>query len=199
MGSVAFNQHFQQCHPLYPDCLGRNPNFQWIKFYPDASAPLWAVLIAHFYNHEKITTGKLIGMLLGFGGVIVMIGVNSLSGIGMNTLGQLAMLLATLCYAFAGAYSQRVKQHSPAVLATGQVMVSTVIMFGLMMLIDRPWLQPAASLASWGSGDRIRCRRNGNCVSALFPCLAKLRGQQCAPGYFYDSRHRSNLRNCIFE
>jgi drug/metabolite transporter (DMT)-like permease len=118
----------------------------------NASAPLWAVLIAHFYNNEKITPLKILGMLLGFGGVSVMIGVESLAGIGMNTLAQIGMLAATLSYAAAGAYTQRVKhQYSPTLLATGQVTVSTVIMLVLAALIDQPWLKPMPSLVSWVS------------------------------------------------
>lgn len=117
----------------------------------NASAPLWGVVIAHFYNHEKLTSSKTIGILLGFGGVIVMIGFESLAGIGMNTLAQVAMLGATFCYAFAGAYTQRIKQHSPTVIAASQVTISSVIMFLLMLLIDRPWLSPMPSLASLGA------------------------------------------------
>lgn len=117
----------------------------------NASAPLWGVVIAHFYNHEKLTGGKTIGILLGFGGVIVMIGFESLAGIGMNTLAQVAMLGATFCYAYAGAYTQRIKQYSPTVIAAGQVTISSVIMFFLMLLIDRPWLSPKPSLASLGA------------------------------------------------
>lgn len=117
----------------------------------NASAPLWGVVIAHFYNHEKLTGGKTIGILLGFGGVIVMIGYDSLAGIGMNTLAQVAMLGATFCYAFAGAYTQRIKDFSPTVIAAGQVTISSVIMFLLMMLVDRPWLSPMPSLVSLGA------------------------------------------------
>ncbi len=117
----------------------------------NASAPLWGVVIAHFYNHEKLTNSKTIGILLGFGGVIVMIGFESLAGIGMNTLAQVAMLGATFCYAFAGAYTQRIKQHSPTVIAASQVTISSVIMFVLMVLIERPWLSPMPSLASLGA------------------------------------------------
>ena len=117
----------------------------------NASAPLWGVVIAHFYNHEKLTGGKTLGILLGFGGVIVMIGYESLAGIGMNTLAQVAMLGATFCYAFAGAYTQRIKEYSPTVIAAGQVTISSVIMFLLMILIDRPWLSPMPSLASLGA------------------------------------------------
>ena len=117
----------------------------------NASAPLWGVVIAHFYNHEKLTGGKTIGILLGFGGVIVMIGYESLAGIGMNTLAQVAMLGATFCYAFAGAYTQRIKEYTPTVISAGQVTISSVIMFLLMVLIDRPWLSPMPSPASLGA------------------------------------------------
>ena len=117
----------------------------------NASAPLWGVVIAHFYNHEKLTGGKTIGILLGFGGVIVMIGYESLAGVGMNTLAQVAMLGATFCYASAGAYTQRIKNYSPTVIAASQVTISSVIMFLLMLLIDRPWLSPMPSLTSLGA------------------------------------------------
>ncbi len=65
--------------------------------------PLIVVSMAHFFvPGERMTPGKGFGFIIGFLGVIVLIGPSALldiSGSGMALIAQLAILLATLCYA----------------------------------------------------------------------------------------------------
>lgn len=117
----------------------------------NASAPLWGVLLAYTVNRERLSGGRVLGMLLGFGGVIVTIGVDSLGGLGMNILAQLGMLAATFSYALSGAYTQRVRHLSPPVIAAGQVTVSTVLMLPLTLLIANPLQGPMPGLLSWAA------------------------------------------------
>ena len=63
-------------------------------------APLMVLLLAHFLTRdERITLPRALGMALGFAGVLVLIGPQSLLHLGEETLRQLAVAAAAFCYA----------------------------------------------------------------------------------------------------
>ncbi len=79
-----------------------------------------------------------------------MIGIESLKGFGVEVLGQIAVLGAALSYAFAAIYGRRFKKLDPAVVATGMLCGSTVMIIPLALYVEQPWhLVPGcASLAA---------------------------------------------------
>jgi drug/metabolite transporter (DMT)-like permease len=121
----------------------------------NATTPLFTIVVAHFLTQdERITTKKIIGVVLGLLGVAVTIGSDALAGLSDNILAQFACLGATLSYAFAGIYGRRFKAMgvAPLATATGQVTATTAMMLPLVLLVDRPWTLPAVpGLATWGA------------------------------------------------
>lgn len=108
----------------------------------NAMTPIFTVVVAHFLtSDEKMTGGRLAGVLIGFAGVAVMIGPAALAGLGANLLAQIACLGATLSYAFAGVFGRRFARMgvSPVQTAAGQVTASALILLPLSMIVDRPW------------------------------------------------------------
>ena len=107
-----------------------------------ATIPLFGVLVAHLFTHdEKMTANRVAGLLLGFGGVVVMVGPAALGGLGGDLLGQLSVLAAALSSACAGVFGRRFQamRLTPLVTATGQVTAATVILLPIVLLVDRPW------------------------------------------------------------
>lgn len=108
----------------------------------NATTPIFTVVVAHFLTQdEKMTGGRLAGVLIGFVGVTVTVGPAALAGLGANLLAQLACLGATLSYAFAGTFGRRFARSgiSPVQTAAGQVTASAIILLPIAMLLDRPW------------------------------------------------------------
>ena len=63
----------------------------------NATTPLFTVVVAHFLIlDEKMTGGRLLGVGIGFVGVVVMIGGDVLEGKSLNLLALLAILGATV-------------------------------------------------------------------------------------------------------
>lgn len=123
----------------------------------NASTPLFTVIFAHVLTRdERMTTGRLAGVAIGFAGVAVMIGPAALRDLGVQVAAQLACLAGAVSYAFAGIYGRRFRAMgiSPISTATGQVMASGMILLPLVLLVDRPWTLaapgPAAILALVG-------------------------------------------------
>jgi drug/metabolite transporter (DMT)-like permease len=58
---------------------------------------------------EKLTVNRFLGVMMGFFGVVILIGPDSLEGLGTNVLAQVAVLMAAVSYAFAGVFGRRFK------------------------------------------------------------------------------------------
>ncbi len=103
----------------------------------NATTPIWTVIIAALLTvDEKITANKLAGILLGIFGIVVMMGPGALTGLGGPLWAELAVIGATLSYAFATILAKRFKGVPPTVTATGQMTASTLIMIPVMLLHD---------------------------------------------------------------
>jgi len=118
----------------------------------NASTPFFTVVAAHYLtSDEKMTGGRLVGVIIGVAGVVFMIGLEALEGLGINTLAQLAVIGAAISYALAGIYGRRFRNLdcSPLITATGQVTTSAVVLVPLALVIERPWVQPLPAMEVW--------------------------------------------------
>ncbi|MEL6966300.1 MAG: DMT family transporter [Pseudomonadota bacterium] len=113
----------------------------------NAMTPIWTVLIAHVATgDERLSGQKLFAVLLGFGGVIVLIGFDALGGLSTSVIAQLAVLGATISYGCAGVFGKRFAGVPPLQTANGQLTMSTAMMLPLALFVDRPWTLPMPSL-----------------------------------------------------
>ena len=120
----------------------------------NATTPLWTVLVAHLLTKdEKMTSNRLAGVLIGLVGVVVMVGPSVLSGVADAGFAQLAVLAASVSYAFAGVFGRNFKQMGipPLATAAGQVTASTVMLLPVALFIDKPWMLPMPDISVWGA------------------------------------------------
>ncbi len=120
----------------------------------NATTPLFTVLIAHrFTQDERLSASKITGLLIGFTGVVFIIGSGALSGFGLQSAAQLAVLCASFSYASAGVFGRRLGKMgtSPIAAATGQVSASALMLVPAVLLVDRPWQLPVPPASAVGS------------------------------------------------
>jgi drug/metabolite transporter (DMT)-like permease len=120
----------------------------------NATTPLATVIVAHVLTaDEKMTGGRLAGVVLGLVGVAAMIGPAALKGIGTDIVAQGAVLLAAISYAFAGVYGRRFARMGvpPLLAATGQVTASTLVLAPIALFVDQPWTLARPSLVAWSA------------------------------------------------
>ncbi|MCW5707082.1 DMT family transporter [Shinella sp.] len=118
----------------------------------NATTPLFAVIAAHLLTtDEKMTGGRLVGVLVGFLGVALMIGPSVLSDLGANLLAQLAVLGGAVSYSIAGIFGRRFRRLGlpPLLPAAGQVTASAVLMLPVALVVDRPWTLAMPSAQTW--------------------------------------------------
>jgi drug/metabolite transporter (DMT)-like permease len=115
----------------------------------NGTMPLFTILIAHVWLHDdRITPARLVGLVVGFGGVVVL-GSRDLGPEGFHgtAWGQLAVLVATLSYAVASTFSRRhLRDQPPLLQATMVVLVGDVILWSSVGIGERPLHLPAAAL-----------------------------------------------------
>jgi drug/metabolite transporter (DMT)-like permease len=115
----------------------------------NATTPLFGVILAHFATaDEKLTPLRIAGVAIGFLGVVVMLGADSMSG-ERHLVAELACLFASVLYAYSGVFGRRFAARGipPLVTATGQITASMLVMVPVAALYDQPWqlAMPSAS------------------------------------------------------
>ncbi len=106
----------------------------------NATTPIFTVIVAHLVlADERATPAKWAGVLLGFAGVVAVIGPDAVAGLGQNLAAQLAVLGCALSYGLAGSFGRRFKRLGvrPAQAATLQVTCSTALMLPVALWVDR--------------------------------------------------------------
>ncbi|MEM0912328.1 MAG: EamA family transporter [Pseudomonadota bacterium] len=94
----------------------------------NATAPMFGVIVAWLYLKEKIGYWGVIGILLGFVGVVI-ISVDPSSSSKASLLPILAALGAAICYAIAASYMKRhLSNAKPFAVAAGSQIASIVLL-----------------------------------------------------------------------
>lgn len=112
----------------------------------NATTPLWTVIVAHIFTQdERLSYGKLAGLLLGFVGVTVIAGGDRAG----HVWAILACLGAAVSYGFAGVWGRRFKAMglAPMQVAFGMLTSSCLLVFPFWLALDRPWQAQSPALA----------------------------------------------------
>lgn len=104
----------------------------------NATTAMFAAVVAGLVlRDEPLTHSKTLGAALGLGGVIFIIGPSALSDLDLASLAQLAVLAATVSYAFAGVWGRiALFGQPPLVNAFGMLVGSTFLMMPVVLLFE---------------------------------------------------------------
>jgi drug/metabolite transporter (DMT)-like permease len=114
----------------------------------NTTVPLFTLVIAHYWLHDdKMTVPKVVGLLIGFAGIIVLFSEDLLAGSHSNVLGQLAVVLASLFYAGSAVFARKVTAHVEG-LARGTLPLVTAAAFMWIVgpIAEKPFLIPGLTL-----------------------------------------------------
>lgn len=120
----------------------------------NATTPLFTLVVAHFLTRdEPLTPGRLLGIAIGFAGVVYMLGSEVQEGTIGGSWAPLAVLAGALSYAFAGVFGRRFHSQgcSPLMAACGQVTASALVLMPLALHVERFWQSPLPGLATWSA------------------------------------------------
>lgn len=128
----------------------------------NGAVPLVVILLAALVlNDEPITLGRLIGLLVGYAGVIVIVSPGLVTSTGSEISGELALVGSTISYGVGAVYARRTMRGlRPMIPAVFQVGFAFVIVSALALVNERPfavaWNGDALVAVAWlgvfGSG-----------------------------------------------
>lgn len=113
----------------------------------DATVPLFTILVAHFLLHDdKMTIPKVLGLLMGFAGVVVLMSkdIGASSG---SLLGQAAVIIASVFYAASSIIARKYTEDTPAIFrSVGPLVSATGVMWLASFLVEAPVKVPNTSM-----------------------------------------------------
>jgi drug/metabolite transporter (DMT)-like permease len=110
----------------------------------DATVPLFTILLAHFLlRDDKMTWPKVLGLLIGFAGVVVLMSKDLANASTSSLLGQAAVILASVFYAGSSVFARKTTEDTPGIWrSAGPLVSATAIMWLSTFLFDRPIEMP---------------------------------------------------------
>ena len=106
----------------------------------NATTAIFGVIVAAiFFADERLSLRKGLGVVIGFFGVAVAIGLEALQSFDIRSLAQLAVIAGTISYAFASTWARKTLTGLPPTLAAaGMLTGSSVIIFPAALIWDGP-------------------------------------------------------------
>ena len=118
----------------------------------NSSVPLFVIVIAPlFLPEEPIRVNGVVGLAIGFIGVLLLVSPGLMSATG-DLWGSLALLGSSLTYAIGNVYNRRnVRGLPPLIPAVFQVTFALVIVGAVAIVLERPWETATPDLEAWFS------------------------------------------------
>lgn len=125
-----------------------------------AASPIFVVILAHFFlTAERLLPIQIVGVVIGFFGVALIIGIDPGSLDGDHLAGQLAMIAVAASYAAGTVYARRIGPQDAPRLAQRQQLVAGSVALVVAVLFERAWevrpepiaLVAIVALAIWAS------------------------------------------------
>jgi drug/metabolite transporter (DMT)-like permease len=128
----------------------------------NSTSPLFVFLLTAFSSNASSSATKslpkIAGVVLGFVGVLLVVGVDSLRGLGQQTLAQAAVLFGAFLYACAALNGRRLSHLSPLATATGTMLWAALSLVPLSLIVEQPWtLRPSHASLSAAATLAILC------------------------------------------
>jgi drug/metabolite transporter (DMT)-like permease len=113
----------------------------------NSASPIFTFLLAAaMTRHEAAGFRKLFGVLAGMAGICLIVGVEAFHDAGRALAAEIAIVVATLCYAGAAIFSRGFKGLDPMAPAAGSLLSGAAILIPLSLAVEQPWrLVPSTS------------------------------------------------------
>lgn len=101
--------------------------------------PVFTVVMAHIYlDDEPFTPRAIMGISLGFSGLVVLLGFSLWKGTNIEVIAQTAVILASLCYASVTIFVRRFVTQSGLVVATGALIAASIFSTIFAFVFENP-------------------------------------------------------------
>lgn len=106
----------------------------------NATTPVFVFLITLALTRSReVDLRKAFGVAAGLAGITLVVGMQALGGFGGELVAQLAIVLATVCYAFAALFGRNFTDFDQLIPAAGSLICGAALLMPVALVVDRPW------------------------------------------------------------
>ncbi len=137
------------------------------------TVPLFTLALAHWFTDDKLTWRKVLGVVIGFAGVMVMFGPTLVSGFAASILGQSFIVITAFCYACGGVIARRqLGGVAPLVSAGFSLFFAACLLVPATFIFESPFtLQPTRD--AWIGVIGASVLSTGVAIALLFVLIAR--------------------------
>jgi drug/metabolite transporter (DMT)-like permease len=113
----------------------------------NSAGPIFTFLLtAVVTRHEATTPRKLVGVVAGMAGILLIVGVDAFHDFGSGLVAEAAIVAATICYACAAIFGRGFKGLDPMAPAAGSLLAGAAALIPASLILEQPWtLSPSLS------------------------------------------------------
>lgn len=141
------------CIPFYLITTGQQAIDSAVTGILIATMPLATLFLAHVVlPGERATASRITGYVLGFAGIVVLMGPTAIAGLAGGSaelLAQLAVLGAAMCYAANSVMARLLVKDDIPTAAAATVFISALLMLTVAAMNDAPWPVQRDARALW--------------------------------------------------
>jgi drug/metabolite transporter (DMT)-like permease len=138
----------------------------------NAASPLWGALIAYLWLRERPTGWQVVGLAIGFAGVMLLVWAKASGMVGGSAIAFGAALLAAASYGVAGNYTRRFLSRVDSMANAGGSLVFATAVLAVPGILLWPGRMP--SLAAWLSVLALGVACTGFAYVVFFRLIAKV-------------------------
>ncbi len=113
----------------------------------NATAPIWAAMIAWLWLSDKLGVSQIVGLVIGFLGVVLLVWDKISLSFDGTTIAILAGIVASAFYGYGGNYTKKyLSGMRPLGIATGSMIAAAIILFPVSVYL---WPGEMPSIRSW--------------------------------------------------
>jgi len=114
----------------------------------NSTVPLFTMLIASlFFKDDRMTVVRVIGLVVGFTGVLILMSNRMVDNTQGHLLGIIAMLVAACCYGASSVFARRVEHYvTPEDHSLGQMAAGLLFITPAMLIAEPPFTLPSISI-----------------------------------------------------
>src|ERR1700742_4770970 len=106
----------------------------------NSAGPIFTFLLtAIVTRHEATTPRKLVGVIAGMAGILLIVGVDAFHDIGSGLVAEGAIVAATICYACAAIFGRSFKGLDPMAPAAGSLLAGAAALIPASLGFEQPW------------------------------------------------------------
>jgi drug/metabolite transporter (DMT)-like permease len=117
----------------------------------NASMPFFTIIIAHYtLRDDRMTVQEILGLLVGFGGVVVLLSKDLQPGAHNSILGQAAVIVASLFYAGSTVFARVKTEHVPGLVrGAAPRLTASIVMWAIIPVVEKPVHLPSLPSPGW--------------------------------------------------